>query len=87
MNILRWFSLLSSKQRAWFFGTAAVMLFIIGFGILLNQSGDPEEVVTVSVEMSIRNIASTLRVSRKALARELNLPLDGSRKKPLSTLV
>jgi ferredoxin len=86
MNTHRWFSLLSSKQRVWLFGTAAVMLIIIGFGIILNPPGESEEVASISVEMSIRDIAPKLKVTGMALARELDLPLDVSKKTPLSAL-
>jgi ferredoxin len=62
------------------------MLVIIAAGIFLNQSVEPAKTVNVSVEMSIRDIAPTLKVTGKALARELGLPLDVSKTKPLSTL-
>ena len=86
MSKRRWFSLLSTKQRVWLFGTATVMLIIIGFGILVNPAGEPEEVANFSVDMSIRDIAPTLNVTGKALARELRLPLDVSKQGPLKAL-
>jgi len=86
MNIHQWFSLLSSKQRVWCFGAVALMAFIIGTGIFLNPPARLEKAVNVSVEMSIRDIAPKLNVTGKALARELDLPLDVSKTKPLSAL-
>ncbi len=86
MNKHKWFSLISSNQRVWFFGTFAAMLIIIAIGILLNRHEGPEELVSVNVEMSIRDIAPTLKVTGKALARELDLPLDVSKTKSLSAL-
>ena len=86
MNIHSWFSLLSAKQHFWLFGTAAAMLIIIGFGILVSPAGEPVDVSTFSVDMSIRDIAPTLNVTGKALARELNLPLDVSKRIPLRAL-
>jgi ferredoxin len=86
MNMHSWFSLLSAKQRFWLFGTAAVMLIIIGFGIIVSPAGEPVDVATFSVDMSIRDIAPTLNVTGKALARELNLPLDVSKRIPLRAL-
>ena len=86
MNMRHWFSLLSAKQRVWLFGTAAVMLAIIGFGVLVNPADEPEDVAIFSVEMSIRDIAPTLNVTGKALARELTLPLDVSKQEPLRAL-
>jgi ferredoxin len=86
MNTYQWFSLLSSKQRAWLFGTVAFMVIIIGTGIVLNPPTKPEKMVNVNVEMSIRDIAPKLNVTGKALARELYLPLDASKTKALSLL-
>ncbi len=86
MNLRRWFSLLSTKQRVWLFGTAAVILIIIGFGILVDQADETEDVASFSVEMSIRDIAPTLNITGKALARELTLPIDVSKQDPLKAL-
>ncbi len=82
----RWFSQLSDSQRTWMFGTAAVMGLIILLGVLMNPAGKREDSVSLSVEMSIRDIAPRLNVTRKALARELKLPLDISKREPLKTL-
>jgi len=86
MNTWQWFSLLSSRQLVCLFGTAAIMLILIGLGILLNPPYKLEEMASISVEMSLRDIAPKLRVTGKALARELGLPLDVSKKEPLSAL-
>ena len=86
MNTHQWFSLLSSKQRAWLLGTVAVMAIIMGAGILINPPAKSGKAINVSVEMSICDIAPTLKVTGKTLARELDLPLDVSKTKPLSTL-
>jgi ferredoxin len=86
MNTHQWFSKLSSKQCVWFLGTVTLMVIIIITGIALNPPTKPENVVHVSVEMSIRDIAPKLNVTGKALARELVLPLDVSKTKPLSAL-
>ena len=81
-----WFSQLSKKQRYWLFGTTAIIIIIVGFGILVNPSGKPENLAGFSVDMSIRDIAPTLNVTGKALAREFKLPLDVSKQKPLKAL-
>jgi len=86
MNIHRWFSLLSTKQRFWLSGTAGLMLIIIGFGILMNPDAEPKDLANCSIDMSIGDIAPKLEVTGKALARELNLPLDVSKKMPLRAL-
>ncbi|MDP8247518.1 MAG: 4Fe-4S binding protein [Candidatus Tritonobacter lacicola] len=86
MGIHSWFSQLSMRQRFWLFGTIAIIIIIVGFGFLVKPAGEPEDVGSFSVEMSIRDIASTLNVTGKALAREFKLPLDISKQKPLKTL-
>ena len=82
MKTQQWFSLLSIRQRAWLFGTVACMLAIIVTGIVLNPPANTENVLNVNIDMSIRDIAPKLNVTGKALARELDLPLDVSRQSP-----
>jgi NAD-dependent dihydropyrimidine dehydrogenase PreA subunit len=86
MNMYSWFSQLSARQRFWLFGTAAIIIIIVGVGLLLNQAGKPVDSARFSVDMSIRDIAPKLNVTGKALARELKLPLDVSKQKPLKAL-
>jgi len=86
MNTSSWFSQISFKQRIWLFVTVAGMLVIIGVGILLNSSSTPKESVDFNINMSIQDIAPKLGVTGKGLARELELPLDVSKKKPVRTL-
>jgi len=86
MNTHQWFSLLSSRQHVWLLGTVVLMVIIIGAGIVLNPPAKPDEVVNVSVEMPIRVIAPKLNITGKALARELDLPLDVSKATPLRAM-
>ncbi len=86
MNLRQWFFLLSHKQRIWLFGTVAAVLLIMAVGIFVTPPGEPAKSVNVSVEMSIRDIAPKLKVTGKALARELALALDVSKTRPLSML-
>lgn len=67
-------------------GTVILAVVIIVTGLVLKPPAKPEKEVNVSVEMSIRDIAPKLNVTGKALARELNLPLDASKTKTLSAL-
>ncbi len=83
MKTFFWFSQLSVKQRVWLFATAAVMLAIVVVGFSMNPTSKPKKAVNFSVDMSIRQIAPKLGVTGKALARELKLPLDVSKIKPL----
>jgi len=82
----QWFLLLSRRQRVWLFGTAAAVIIIIASGLFLNPPGGPEEEYVFNIEMSLSDVASKLEVTGKALARELNLPLDVSKKAPLREL-
>lgn len=86
MNNHSWFSQLSFKQRIWLFATAAAMLAIIVLGILTDSSSKPKELDNFNINMSIRDIAPKLGITGKGLARELNLPLDVSKEKPLGAL-
>ena len=83
MKTFYWFSQLSTRQRIWLFATAALMLAIVVLGFLMNPASNPKKAVNFSVDMSIRQIAPKLGVTGKALARELKLPLDVSKIKPL----
>jgi ferredoxin len=74
------------KQHFWLFGTITVIIIIVGFGLLVKPAGEQADVGSFSVEMSIRDIASTLNVTGKALAREFKLPLDVSKQAPLKAL-
>jgi len=86
MNINSWLSQISFKQRIWLFSTLAGMLAIISLGILVSLSSTPKESVDFNINMSIQDIAPRLGVTGKGLARELELPLDVSKKKPVRTL-
>ena len=86
MNTSSWFFQISFKQRIWLFVTAVGMLAIIGLGILLSSSSRPKESIDFNINMSIQDIAPKLGVTRKGLARELELPLDVSKRKPIQAL-
>ncbi|MBL7131075.1 MAG: hypothetical protein ISS45_06715 [Candidatus Omnitrophica bacterium] len=86
MNTSSWFAQISFKQRIWLFATVAGILAIIGVGILLNSSSTPKESIDFNINMSIQDIAPKFGVTGKGLARELELPLDVSKKKPVRIL-
>jgi Pyruvate/2-oxoacid:ferredoxin oxidoreductase delta subunit len=83
MNNNSWFAQISFKQRVWLFAAVMGMLAIIGFGILLSPSVESQALIDFNIDMSIQDIAPKLGVTNKNLARELNLPLDVSKKKPI----
>ena len=86
MSINSWFSQISFKQRIWLFLTLAGILAIITLGIFLDSPGEEKVAANFNINMSIRDIAPKLGVTGKGLARELELPLDVSKKKPVQSL-
>jgi len=86
MNNYSWFSQISFKQRIWLFATVAGMFAIIVLGILLDSPSALKESISFNIDMSIRDIVPELGVTGKSLARELELPLDVSKNKPVRTL-
>jgi len=81
-----WFSHISLKQRIWLFAAGAGMLVIMIAGVLLDSSIEPKAIIDINTGMSIKDIAPQLGVTGKALGRELKLPLDVSKQKPLKAL-
>ena len=86
MKTFYWFSQLSTRQRIWLFATAALMLAIVALGLLMHPVSKPNMAIDFSIDMSIRQLAPKMGVTGKALARELKLPLDVSKIKPLRKL-
>jgi len=86
MNKNSWFSQISFKQRIWLFVTVAGMFAIIVLGILRSPAIESKESISFNIDMSIRDIVPELGVTGKSLARELELPLDVSKNKPVRTL-
>ena len=77
---------LSPRQKMWFIVSVAAVLLISALGIL-NEPDRPSQAPNqFTVNMSIREIAPKLEVAGKGLARELALPLDTPKEKPLSEL-
>jgi NAD-dependent dihydropyrimidine dehydrogenase PreA subunit len=70
----------------WFIASLLVGLLISILGILCEPDTPSEAANEFTVNMSIREIAPTLGVTGKGLARELALPLEAPKKEPLSEL-
>ena len=77
---------LSRAQWIWFLGTLAAAAAIVAVGWALEPGNDRFAVSSFTPMMSIREIAPKLGVTGKALARELGLPLNISKGKPLKRL-
>jgi ferredoxin len=83
---MTYLSSLSRVQWVWLVATLTAVVIIVAAGWI---SGPVEPVTSTSsftTEMSIREIAPALEVTNKALARELGLPIDVPKRKPLKKL-
>lgn len=80
----KWFSLLSTRQRLEMIAVLLIMAIIIGVGIIVNLQEEQTSSKKFTTGMSISEIAPEIGVTGKGLARELKLPLDTPKKKPLS---
>ena len=80
-----WFSLLSKQQRIWMAASLIIGILIVVSGILFEQKKEVRN-VHVTVDMSIKEAAKKLGVTKKSLARELELPLRVPKKKLLKKL-
>jgi ferredoxin len=77
---------LSKKQYVWLIGTLSVAIGIVALGWVREPRGEALDPSAFVTELSIKEIAPQLGVTGKALARELDLPLDVPKKKPLRQL-
>ena len=77
---------LSTRQKAWLIISvlSAILIGIIGIISESNSTELPGQEFTTS--MSIREIAVSLDITPKGLARELNLPLDIPKRQPLNKI-
>jgi ferredoxin len=82
-----WFSLLSKGQKTIFFLSSLIGLsIIIALTIPIKQKPEVNPDKKIDLSMSIKQIAPKLGITGKSLARELKLPLDTPKEKPLSLL-
>ena len=83
---MRWLTSLSGRQRMWLAGSLVIALAIVGFGATRRGEDGEAPAPAFTVDMSLQEIANPLDVTAKSLARELGLPLDAPKKKPLKGL-
>ncbi len=83
---MSYFVQLSKTQYRWLIGTLTVAVGIVAFGWISEPEHEAVSVSSLTVEMSIRDIAPKLGATGKALARELGLPVDAPKAKPLRKL-
>ncbi|MBN1845032.1 MAG: 4Fe-4S binding protein [Sedimentisphaerales bacterium] len=79
-------TLLSSRQKIWLAAGIAAACLLGAVGVLLEPAGQASSDERLAVTMSIREIAPRLDMTGKGLARELGLPLDAPKNKPLAAL-
>ncbi len=77
---------LSSRQKAWFGASLAGAVLIVAIGILCEPEQTGSTDLQFELQMSIKQLAPSLGVTGRALARELGLPLDVPKGKPLIEL-
>jgi Pyruvate/2-oxoacid:ferredoxin oxidoreductase delta subunit len=83
---MTWFAALSRAQRLWFALTLLAAVTLIGAGWILEPGPATLPGSALTVDSSIREIAPELGVTGMALARELGLPVDAPKGKPLKSL-
>ena len=83
MKTGQWFRLLSLRQHLILLLTVAAALGIVLTGFLLQPAPQKKNGPHFHAGLSIKQIAPGLGVTGKALARELKLPLDAPKNKPL----
>jgi hypothetical protein len=77
---------LSKRQYVWMIGTLCVAIGIVALGWAWEPRDDSDAHADFTTESTIKDVAPKLGVTGKALARELDLPLDVPKKKPLRQL-
>jgi ferredoxin len=76
---------LSKVQWVWLIGSLAIGAAMVAVGWVLEPRGG-QTLPSFTTAMSIRDIAPKLDVTGKALARDLGLPLEAPKGKPLEEL-
>jgi NAD-dependent dihydropyrimidine dehydrogenase PreA subunit len=76
----------SGRQRLWLVLVLLAAIAIVAVGGLRQKQAAPPASSEFTVEMSLKQIAARLEVTGKNLARELGLPLDVPKAKPVKAL-
>ena len=77
---------LSARQKILAVVALVGALLVVGLGLSMNQPVEREGPGPMLVSMSIRQIAPKLGVTGRSLARDLGLPLDVPKRRPLENL-
>ena len=77
---------LPNRQRVWLAAAVLAAGAIVAVGAVRSEDAPPVAASDFTVEMSMKEIAPRLGVTGKSLARELGLPLDAPKGKPVKAL-
>ena len=80
------FSNRSGRQRLWLVAAMVSAIAVVTVGVFRQEAPAPVAPTEFTIEMSTKQIAPRLNVTGKGLARELGLPLDTAKGKPLRAL-
>ncbi|NLF08450.1 MAG: 4Fe-4S binding protein [Pirellulaceae bacterium] len=83
---MNYLSSLSKTQWVWLVGTLAVCAAVLAVGWVFEPDENQAPDAPFTTAMTIKDIAPKLEVTGKSLARELGLPLDAPKGKPLKKL-
>jgi ferredoxin len=83
---MAYLSSLSKVQWVWLVGTLVIGTALVAVGWVLEPVDGAISASSFTTAMSIRDIAPELGVTGKALARELDLPVEAPKGKPLKKL-
>lgn len=83
-----WFASLSAGQRRWAIGSLAVAVLLAGAGLIVDAwlPARTQAPIGLTVALTVGQVASALEITGKGLVRELELPLDAPKNKPLQEL-
>ena len=83
---MNWISSLSPAQLRWFGSGVVFSLFVLVAGVFFQPTPEVVDASRFTVAMTIRETAPALGVTGKSPARDLKLPLDVDKDKPLAEL-
>jgi len=83
---MNWLRGLSGRQLLWFAMVCAIVVAVLAVGTMDQEASKQRPGPVLTTDMTILRIAGQLNVTGKSMARELGLPLDTPKQKPLRAL-
>ena len=81
-----WLRSLSGRQLVWFALACVIGLAVVAVGARNQKTTEQGPAPILTTDMTMQKIAGQLNVTGKSMARELGLPLDTPKKRPLKAL-